>query len=230
MNPQWCPSARQWLRPLTPPCFCPFLKMWTVQLNISFNKNLNLGCCCFLLQQAVNHRAKYTLWRRTSIEYLPNAWWRVPGRARPVRPIFSHAWMETVTNWKLDKARHWRNSLLMKSLVEATPGGLRPRRWKAGGSSFTRTACVIWDSAVKFTDDGPFFFWTQITNGVQAASCEVPTTERNQRACRRFHHRLMGSPGSHGAHKAGARSSDQYGKAKFTPTNQLEMNSWIIYQ
>lgn len=164
-----------------------------------------------------NHKAKHSLWT-------------VPGRARPLCLLLVTCVNGRVTNQSLDKTRHWRNSLPMKSLVEATPGGLRPRCWKAAGSGFTRTACVIWDSAVKFTVDGPFFFWTHITNGVHAAPCEVPTTEWKQWACRRFHHTLMGSSGSHWAHKAAARSSDQYGKAKFTLTIQLEMNSWIIDQ
>lgn len=162
--------------------------------------------------------------------YLQTAWWSLPGSARPVSRLFATRVTGRVTNPNLDKTRHRRNSLPMKSLAEASPGGLRPRCWKARGSSFTRTAGVIWDSAVKFTDDGPFFFWTHITNGVHAVSCEVPTTEGKQWACRRFHHTLMGSPGSPWAHKAAARSSDQYGKAKFTPTIQLEMDSWIIYQ
>lgn len=163
--------------------------------------------------------------RKILYVYLQSAWWRVPGRARPLRLLFVTRVNGRVTNGNLHKTRHWRNSLPMKSLVEATPGGLRPQCWKAGGSSFTRTACVMWDSAVKFTDDGPFFFWTHITNGVHAVSCDVLTTEWKQWACRRFHHTLMGSPGSHWAYKAAARRSDQYGKAKFTPTIQLEMNS-----
>lgn len=147
------------------------------------------------------------------IDMMKSAWQSVTSLSAP---CYTCEWR--VANQNLNKTRHWRNSLPMKSLVEATPRGLRPWCWKARGSSFTCTACVISNSAVKFTDDGPFFFWTHITNGVHSVSCKVPTTEGKQQACRCFSYTPMGSPGSHWAHKAVACSSNQYGKVKFTAT------------
>lgn len=113
----------------------------------------------------------------------------------------------------------------MKSPATTSPGGLQWwqwQRWKEG-ARVSHAAFVIWDTAVKFADEGPFFFWMPMMNESVVRPCKVPTAGRNSAPAGTFITDWWEGRILMGAHKAGARCGDQYAEAKFTMTIQLEM-------
>lgn len=112
----------------------------------------------------------------------------------------------------------------MKSPATASPGDLQWWRWRwKEEARVSHTAFVIWDTAVKFADEGPFFFWMSMMNEPIARPCKVPTAGRNSAPAGTFIRDGWEGRILTGAHKTGARCGDQYAEAKFTLTIQLEM-------